>query len=299
MLFGEGIDNSKLTPEYNNGQGEGNATEQNQNNAGVPEVQPTPNDGQVGGDEGNQQVPTGIQVGEETFESQEDFISAYNNMKKELETRNASYKELQGAYTKSRQELALRNKIATPMNTGFQQPVRQPIGNPMNPYASSIQQQQFGNNAIQGVNPMFNFNQYAAQQQQQIDDASKQTMITMAIESKILELKTTDPEFDEVATELWNIMDDPNEMFANMRFTDPDMAKNMIHTAYTMAKQRVNAAKANIKINNAKNEAYQSKQQKLQNNDNSNVANKGKGQPEKTDEQKIKDSILQAKPIRF
>ena len=139
----------------------------------------------------------------------------------------------------------------------------------------------------------------AVQQAQQQAPLVNEAMINMAAESKITELKNADPDFDEVASELWNVMEN-DEYFANIKFTDPEMAKNAIGAAYQMAKQKVETAKANIKINNARTEAYNSKQQKVLNNDNSNVAkNNNKGQQKLSDEDKIKESIVGAKPIRF
>ena len=41
-----------------------------------------------------------------------------------------------------------------------------------------------------------------------------EAMINMAAEAKIAELKNADPEFDDVASELWNIMEN-DEYFAN------------------------------------------------------------------------------------
>ena len=79
-------------------------------------------------------------------------------------------------------------------------------------------------------------------------------MINMAAESKIAELKNADPNFDEVAGELWDVMEN-DEYFANIKFTDPEMTKNAIGAAYQMAKQKIETAKANIKISNAKAEA--------------------------------------------
>lgn len=305
MVLGNQVDNSKLTPEFNQGgQGQQATADDNnqlQNQAG--NVTPQDN-GQV--TEPVQPTGNEIQVGEETFESQEALIEAYNNMKANLEARNNSYKELQGAYTKSRQEIAMRNKMARPANTGMQQPLVQPIM-PPNIYNNQYRQpaQPYVNQPYGGVNPQM-VNGYnniygmntMARPQEQTSAVVNEAMINMAVENKIIELKSQDPDFDEVAGELWTIMD-TDDYFSKIRFTDPEMAKNSINAAYQLAKQKVEAAKANLKINNAKKEAYYNKQQKVLNNDVSNVANKGKGQTEKTDAEKIKDSILGAKPQIF
>lgn len=310
--FGEPVNNSKLTPEFHlgdNGQ-VGNATDNNQSGDDNQLVNTPNNEGQVGTNDGNQsQNPTeGINVGEETFNSQDELIEAYNNMKQQLETRNTSYKELQSAYTKSRQEIAMRNKMARPENNPHRDvpiaPIIPPMPNmqnPVNPYFNPMNQPYSG---IQGGVPRYNNMGMQPQypnyqpQQQTAGNLVNQTMIDMAVENKLMELKSQDANFDEVASELWNIMDTDN-LFKDMVFVDADQAKNAIATAYEMAKQKVETAKTNIKINNAKVEAYQNKQQKLLNNDMSNVAKKNNKQQEKTDEQKIKDSIIGAIPQRF
>lgn len=305
MVLGNQVDNSKLTPEFNQG-GQGQqvtADDNNQTQNQAGNVTPQDN-GQV--TEPAQPTGNEIQVGEEIFESQEALIEAYNNMKADLEARNNSYKELQGAYTKSRQEIAMRNKMARPANTGSQQPLVQPIM-PPNFYNSPYRQpaQPYVNQPYGGINPQmvngYN-NPYGmntmARPQEQSSAVVNEAMINMAVENKIIELKSQDPNFDEVAGELWTIMD-TDEYFSKIKFTDPEMAKNSINAAYQLAKQKVEAAKANLKINNAKKEAYYNKQQKVLNNDVSNVANKGKGQIEKTDAEKIKDSILGARPQIF
>lgn len=301
-LFNSNVDNSKLTPEFhqNDGQGQGGQAADTTQNVTNQNTDTTPNDGQV-----VQNNPDNIQVGDETFENQDALLEAYNNMKTELQAREKSYKELQGAYTKSRQEIAMRNKMATPnMNRQVAQPIMPPpmpnMFNPNNPYNSPINQPfAFGNRPNMA---MPNYNPYYGQQMQQAQQQAplvNEAMINMAAESKITELKNADPDFDEVASELWNVMEN-DEYFANIKFTDPEMAKNAIGAAYQMAKQKVETAKANIKINNARTEAYNSKQQKVLNNDNSNVAkNNNKGQQKLSDEDKIKESIVGAKPIRF
>lgn len=309
-FFGNRVDNSKLTPEFNNN-GQGQVEPQAADNNSQPvdnsnqQVQPAPQniDGQTGvQDLGNQQQPTieeGIKVGDETFASQEDLLNAYAAMKENLETRETSYKNLQREYTKARQEISMRNKMATPMDNRQQPIMPQPMPNVFNPYVNPMQQP-MGQRPI----PNFNYNPYMDNiyNQQRVSAQSNATvnkaMIDMAAETKIMELKNADPNFDEIAGELWNIMDtDP--YFSNIKFTDPDMATNAIGAAYQMAKQKIESAKANIKINNAKAEAYRSKQQKLVNNDNSNVANKTKNQPTKTDAEKVKESIIGAKPLTF
>lgn len=301
-LFNSNVDNSKLTPEFhqNDGQGQGEQAADNTQNVTNQNTDTTPNDGQV-----VQNNPNNIQVGDETFENQDALLEAYNHMKTELQAREKSYKELQGAYTKSRQEIAMRNKMATPnIDRQVAQPIMPPpmpnmpnMFNSNNPYNSPINQPfAFGNRPNMA---MPTYNQYYNQQAQQAPLVNE-AMINMAAESKITELKNADPDFDEVASELWNVMEN-DEYFANIKFTDPEMAKNAIGAAYQMAKQKVETAKANIKINNARTEAYNSKQQKVLNNDNSNVAknNNNKGQQKVSDEDKIKESIVGAKPIKF
>lgn len=300
-MFGNKVDNSKLTPEFhNNGQGQNDTAANNQMNV----QEPTNSQGEQVVDNGQEHIVDGIQVGEEVFGSQEELIEAYNNMRSELENRNKSYKELQGEYTRSRQEIAMRNKMATPQNN--RQPV-QPIMpqqmpnmyNPANPYYSPINQPYAGVNPRVGgptVNAQM-YNPYMGNVQQQAPVVNE-AMINMAAEAKIAELKNADPEFDDVASELWNIMEN-DEYFSHIKFTDPEVAKNAIGAAYQMAKQKVETAKVNIKVNNAKNDAYRNKQQKVVNNDNSNVANKNKNKVEKTDAEKVKESILGAVPQRF
>lgn len=300
-MFGNKVDNSKLTPEFhNNGQGQNDTAANNQMNV----QEPTNTQGEQVVDNGQEHIVDGIQVGEEVFGSQEELIEAYNNMRLELENRNKSYKELQGEYTRSRQEIAMRNKMATPQNN--RQPV-QPIMpqqmpnmyNPVNPYYSPINQPYAGVNPRVG-GPTVNgqmYNPYMGNVQQQAPVVNE-AMINMAAEAKIAELKNADPEFDDVASELWNIMEN-DEYFSHIKFTDPEVAKNAIGAAYQMAKQKVETAKVNIKVNNAKNDAYRNKQQKVVNNDNSNVANKNKNKVEKTDAEKVKESILGAVPQRF
>lgn len=300
-MFGNKVDNSKLTPEFhNNGQGQNDTAANNQMNV----QEPTNTQGEQVVDNGQEPIVDGIQVGEEVFGSQEELIEAYNNMRSELENRNKSYKELQGEYTRSRQEIAMRNKMATPQNN--RQPVQpiipQPMPNmynPVNPYYSPINQPYVGVNPRvggPGVNGQM-YNPYMGNAQPQAPVVNE-AMINMAAEAKIAELKNADPEFDDVASELWNIMEN-DEYFSNIKFTDPEVAKNAIGAAYQMAKQKVETAKVNIKVNNAKNDAYRNKQQKVVNNDNSNVANKNKNKVEKTDAEKVKESILGAVPQRF
>lgn len=309
MEFGNQVDNSKLTPEFHQaGQGQQVATDNNQQQNLNQNVE-APQGGQANNAgnqiQNNNNNVEGIQVGDEVFATQEDLIAAYNDMKANLETRNNSYKELQSAYTKSRQEIAIRNKMARPENAEVQPtgvPFNQPVFN--NPYRPPVQSYG-GVQPFVGVNPQmaagFN-NPYLNQIPRQSDQSSavvNEAMINMAIENKIVELKSADPNFDEVAGELWNIMD-TDKYFSRIKFTDPEMAKNSIEAAYQLAKQKVETAKANIKANNARTEAYNAKQTKVLNNDVSNVANRGKGQQtEKTDAEKIKEEILGAKPLRF
>ena len=300
-MFGNKVDNSKLTPEFhNNGQGQNDTAANNQMNV----QEPTNTQGEQVVDNGQEPIVDGIQVGEEVFGSQEELIEAYNNMRSELENRNKSYKELQGEYTRSRQEIAMRNKMATPQNN--RQPVQPIMPQPMptmfntnNPYVSQINNPYVYGNRQNPVIP--NYNPYYGQQMQQAQQQAplvNEAMINMAAEAKIAELKNADPEFDDVASELWNIMEN-DEYFSHIKFTDPEVAKNAIGAAYQMAKQKVETAKVNIKVNNAKNDAYRNKQQKVVNNDNSNVANKNKNKVEKTDAEKVKESILGAVPQRF
>lgn len=299
--FGDAVDNSKLTPEFHMNEGQVNDTADN-NKENEPNISNTPQDGQVLDNEGNQD---GIVVGDETFNSQEDLINAYNNMKQELETRTNSYKELQSAYTKSRQEIALRNKRAVPNNPNRNvtippMPPVQPIQNPyggqqFNPYYNPYMGM---NNQVPRVNPIMPQQYPDYQEQQNSVDKVNQAMIDMAIDNKIMELKASDKEFDEVASELWNVINE-DEIFKDMSFVNADQARNAIDTAYRMAKQNIAVAKANIKVSNAKAEAYQSKQEKILNNDVSNVAKQNNKQQEKTAEQKVKDSILGAKPQIF
>lgn len=294
------IDNSVLTPEFHMENNNGQVTDvtdmdQNQNpNVGNQQPAPVPQDGQTGeGDEGGVQ---GIQVGDEVFETQEDMIAAYQNIRK-------NYKELQGAYTKSRQEIAKQNKIARPMNTGMsnQQPVQQPI----NPYGYQPTVGQVFNRPMQYQQPYvqqpYVQQPYYAQQQAQNLEATNEALINLAIDNTINELKANDPEFDDVAVELWNIINDETTDIGRIKFTDPATAKSVLGAAYNTAKQKVELAKANIKINNARNEAYRSKQSKLANNDNSNVASKGnrQGAQELSPEEIIKQGIIGAKPQKF
>ena len=300
-LFNSNVDNSKLTPEFHqdNGQGQGEqAADNTQQNVTNQNTNVTPDAGQV-----TQNDNSGIQSGDETFENQDALLAAYNDMKEKMQAREKSYKELQGAYTKSRQEIAMRNKMASPnMNRPMQQPIMpQPMPNmynPVNPYNSPINQPYAYGNRQNPIVP--NYNPYYNQQAQQMQQAPlvNEAMINMAAESKIAELKNADPNFDEVAGELWDVMEN-DEYFANIKFTDPEMTKNAIGAAYQMAKQKIETAKANIKISNAKAEAYNSKQQKILNNDNSNVAKSNKGQQKQSDEDKIRQSIVGAKPLRF
>lgn len=307
------VDNSKLTPEFHQGNGQGEQAADNGQGEITQNGNATPmNEGQVAQPQPQQQQPQqqdvdGIQVDDEVFESQEDLLNAYRNMKNEMATREKSYKELQGAYTKSRQEIAMRNKIATPNRNRQVAPIMpqpmpnmpnmfnqgNPYNNPINqPYAYGNRQ----NNFVAGYNN--GYNPYMAQQQQMQQPIVNEAMINMAAEAKITELKNADPDFDEVAGELWDIMEN-DDYFANIKFTDPDMAKNAIGAAYQMAKQKVETAKANIKINNARVEAYTNKQQKMLNNDQSNVAKTNKGQQQKSDADKIRESIVGAKPLKF
>lgn len=297
-LFGNGIDNSKLTPEYN-GQGEQGATDNNnqgqtediiENQNGAPQV-----DGQAQGGEDNNEG--GYQIGEQHFDSIEDVISAYESMQKETEQLQKNYKNLQSDYTKKSQRLSMMNKMGNVQNQNIA--VQQPI-QPARPYGQGVQVPDF-NTYMFGrdfqAQPNMGYTPQARPVSQPTVDPA---VIQMAADQKIAELRLQDQNFDEVSPVLWDIIEtDP--YFLNVKFTDIEMTKNTINLAYQMAKDRVNQAKANININNARKEAYISKQQKVINNDNSNVAtqNNARQQNKKTAEDIIKDSIKGAKPQIF
>lgn len=292
------VDNSKLTPEFN-GQGTPAATdgEGTQVNPTLDNTNVTPEDGQVQGNEG---AGEGYQIGDEHFDNVEDIIKAYKDTRTAADQLQKNYKNLQSDYTRKSQRLSMINKMGTPNQGAYQQ--QQPIYNPgmFNNY------QQQGN-----VIPDFNSYMYGRGLQQPINQpippqpvrqaTVDPSVIQMATDQKIAELRLQDQEFDDVAPILWDIIEqDP--YFSNVKFTDVEMTKNTINLAYQMAKDKLNQARANININNARREAYVNKQQKVVNNDNSNVVGgvaTQKRQPKKTDAELIRDSIVGAKPQRF
>lgn len=294
------VDNSKLTPEFH-GQGTPAATdgEGTQVNPPLDNTNGNPEDGQVQGNEGAGEGE-GYQIGDEHFDNVEDIIKAYTDTRTAADQLQKNYKNLQSDYTRKSQRLSMINKMGTP-NQGAYQP-QQPVYNPgmFNNY------QQQGN-----VIPDFNSYMYGRSLQQPVSQpippqpvrqaTVDPSVIQMATDQKIAELRLQDQEFDDVAPILWDIIEqDP--YFSNVKFTDVEMTKNTINLAYQMAKDKLNQAKANININNARREAYVNKQQKFVNNDNSNVAGGAatqKRQPKKTDAELIKDSIVGAKPQRF
>ena len=310
LFDGTQIDNSRFTPEYNQGQANQTTT--------VPNT--TPTDGQV--DEGAQPtVPSdaGIQteqnngtqapvdgqasepivIGDKSFDSVDDLIAAYNSL-------NTSYDNIRKDYTKKAQELSLRkkqdmsaNRMTYP-NVPFQQP------NQVNPFNQQVAQNnpymQYNNPYYTNASQPNSMEQIAQRQQQMMSQvnqqvAMNQAMIQMAADNAINELRTTDASFNEVAPELWDVIDtDP--YFSTVQFDSPEMVKNTVQMAYTIAKQRIEQAKANIQINNAKKEAYKSKQNKITNNDASNGVAK-RQTPPATPEDNIKKGIIDVKPVRF
>ena len=288
--FLNGVDNSILTPEYN-GQGNQGTTDSVQETGNIGEqVQGAPQvDGQAQ-DTGANVAQEGYQIGEEHFDNVEALIEAYQNMQAASDQLQKNYKNLQSDYTKKAQRLSMMNKIGTQNlgNAGQVRPMVQPMPQQQQ-LTPDFNSYMFGREFQRAQQPPINYAQPTV-------DAS---VIQMAADQKIAELRLQDQEFDEVSPILWDVIEtDP--YFANVKFTDIDMTKNAIDLAYQMAKSKVNQAKANININNARKEAYQAKQQKVLNNDASNVANgSGKRTPAKSDVDKIRESILGAKPQRF
>ena len=199
------------------------------------------------------------------------------------------------------------------MNYGPQPYVQQPYGYP-NYNAQPYAQQPYGypnygqppvGIGLNNINQIQN-NQASIQRQrqmmQQVNNqvAMNQAMIQMSADNAVNELKQSDADFDNVAPTLWELIDtDP--YFSNVQFTSPEMVKQTIGIAYNMAKQKVEQAKMNIKINNARKDAYKNKQDKLINNDNSQgVNNQGQRQQQKvTPQDSIKSSIVSVKPVIF
>lgn len=297
------VDNSKLTPEFN-GQGSNATTDtgNTQGNATPDNTNVNPQDGQAQGNIGNVEEE-GYQIGDEHFDNVEDIIKAYTDTRNAADQLQKNYKNLQSDYTKKSQRLSMMNKMGAPN-----------VGNYPNNILPNYNQNMYPGNYQQG-NMIPDFNAYMynrgvmtngqvpvtqpmVQQRQATVDPS---VIQMATDQKIAELRLQDQDFDDVAPILWDIIEqDP--YFSNVKFTDVEMTKNTINLAYQMAKDRVNQARTNININNARREAYVNKQQKVANNDKSNVAGVGAAQnrqPKKTDAEIIKNSIIGAKPQKF
>lgn len=306
------VDNSRFTPEFNQGQ-VNDTTPQN-----TPDV--TPQDGQVTQNNIDQVVDdtqnnegtvvtntTGYTANGVTYESVDDLIAAF-------EARENSYKNLQRDYTKKSQTLAMRNKQD-------QAPINMNLDNQLNAYRNNIYGNQIlGNQPVPNYNPnvgnyyppygqqqagiqvpsnMYQAQQRSRQMMQEVEQrtAMNQALVQMAADNAINELQKQDADFDEVAGTLWDLIDtDP--YFSTLQFTSPDMVKQTIGIAYNMAKQKVEQAKSNIKINNARKEAYQNKQTKVVNNDTSNVAGKREAN-QSTPQDDVKASIVGVKPVRF
>ena len=324
-MFGNNIDNSRFTPEFNNGQVNGNQQTNNsanstQANAQVnaqvnaqanaqintqpngnidnsnnvtnnnPDV--TPNNDTNQDDNGGQDT---ITVNGVEYSSVEDVVAALNDAQER-------YKNLQRDYTKKSQKLSLMNKQNnSPINMQYGQPFGY-----VNPNGFQQQMPQYGNTGM-GLNNLNQIqdNQMAIQRQrqmmQQVNNqvAMNQAMIQMAADNAVVDLKQQNPDFDEVAGTLWDLID-TDDYFSNIQFTSPEMVKQTINIAYNMAKQKVEQAKMNIKVNNARKEAYNNKKNKLINNDNSQGANPNSSrQKQETPQDHIKSSILGVKPIRF
>lgn len=321
------IDNKKFTPEYNNGQvndnqkgtqnmtnAQGNATQMdidnsNNNNGQLSNAVADDDDAQGQATQTQKYTVAGVE-----YDNVEDLISAF-------EERDESYKNLQRDYTKKSQALSLmRKQNESPINMNYgpqpyaQQPyAQQPYGYPnysgqpypQQPYGYPNYGQQPVGIGLNNINQIQN-NQASIQRQrqmmQQVNNqvAMNQAMIQMSADNAVNELKQSDADFDNVAPTLWELIDtDP--YFSNVQFTSPEMVKQTIGIAYNMAKQKVEQAKMNIKINNARKDAYKNKQDKLINNDNSQgVNNQGQRQQQKaTPQDSIKSSIVSVKPVRF
>lgn len=314
------IDNKRFTPEYNNGQVSNNNQAQ-QNDDGVQNNNQTPmnidNNNNV--NDASQNAGTNSSVTDTQTSAQKYTVAgveydSVEDLMAALEEKDESYKNLQRDYTKKAQALSLmRKQNESPINVNYgQQPyAQQPYGYPnytQPPYGYNI-----GNNpsypyngqtGLNNLNQIQN-NQAAIQRQrqmmQQVNNqvAMNQAMVQMSADNAVNELKQNDPDFDNVAPTLWELIDtDP--YFSNVQFTSPDMVKQTIGIAYNMAKQKVEQAKMNIKVNNARKEAYNNKQNKLMNNDNSQgVNNNGQRQTKDTPQDNIKSSIVNVKPVRF
>lgn len=317
MPFDNQIDNSKFTPEFNNGQGNNATDNQAQMSNPTSNVsgmanQDTNTDGQLDNNQVNNNAGQVQNNAQPEFETYDDLLAAYNDLKNEKDNRDKSYKELQKAFTKARQELSMNRKMNNNSNiqydnvqqyrpTQYTNNIGGNFGMPFN----SVGQYQAPNFNRQAtpVIPDYNSYYYARQQQEQMQNYNKQqvnnTMIQLAVDGKIAELQAQDPDFDEVAVTMWDMIEtDP--YFKDVEFTSPDMAKNTVGIAYSMAKQKIDQAKTNIKINNARKEGYVNRQNKIMNNDLSNVANqRGARQTKKTAEQIAKESIINAKPLKF
>ena len=307
-FFNGGVNNSKLTPEFNR---QGNAATDGNNDAKDNQVQEgtidnVDNNPNVTEGNNNQPTQTNDNVyaydENEVFNSPEEIMEALREARNLASQRENDFKNLQRDYTKKSQRLAFLDKMGN----------RNERVNNVTPNVGAQTNQMFyNNNNQQDVIPDFNSfmygNNFAARNmpayqrpvaQQPVVDAS---IIQMAADQAVMELKAQDADFDEVAPVLWDVIEN-DPYFAGVQFTDIAMTKNTIGLAYQMAKNKINQARANININNAKNEAYKNKQQKLVNNDNS--ANVAGGQNKrqankKTDEDMIKDSIIGAKPNFF
>lgn len=312
-MFGNNIDNSRFTPEFNNGQVNvnqqtNNGADSTQNNAQIntqpngnidnsnnvtnnnPDVTPDNDDNQDNNGGQNAITVNGVE-----YSSVEDVVAALTDAQER-------YKNLQRDYTRKSQKLSLMNKQNnSPINMQYGQPFGY-----VNPNGFQQQMPQYGNTGM-GLNNLNQIqdNQMAIQRQrqmmQQVNNqvAMNQAMIQMAADNAVVDLKQQNPDFDEVAGTLWDLID-TDDYFSNIQFTSPEMVKQTINIAYNMAKQKVEQAKMNIKVNNARKEAYNNKKNKLINNDNSQGANPNSGrQKQETPQDHIKSSILGVKPIRF
>lgn len=299
---------SKLTPEYNNGdnnvEDEGNVQNPVQDGTINPEGDNNPA-GDGNSTQANGTNDTVYAYDEnEVFNSPEEIMEALRNARALANQRENDFKNLQRDYTRKSQRLAFLDKMGGGgRNTGVNNVTPQ-IGAPTNPMYYNPNQSDvipdfnsfmFGNNFANNNIPAYP----QASRQQQVVDAS---VIQMAADQAVMELRAQDADFDEVAPILWDIIEN-DPYFAGVQFSDINMTKNTIGLAYQMAKNKINQAKANININNARKEAYNNKQQKLVNNDNSaNMSggqNKRQQNNKKTDEEIIKDSIIASKPKFF
>lgn len=320
MAFGQQIDNSKFTPEFHNGQSNNATVVQNTNtnpdNADVGQAtQQQDMDGQLG----NQQFVNNTNIqndgqgqsAQPEFETQEDLLEAYNALKNEVANKDKSYKELQKAFTKARQEISMNKKLHSNMQPNSvqsnqyyrpQQQTYSPMNNMYPQFNNGMGMPNQQRQAIPVI-PDYNSYAYARQQQEQMQNYNNQqvnqTMVQLAVDGKIAELQNQDPEFDEVAVAMWDMIEN-DPYFKDVEFTSPDMARNTVGIAYNMAKQKIEQAKTNIKINNAITEGYKNRQNKIMNNDMSNVATQRSArQQKKTAEEMVKENIINAKPLKF